>query len=289
MAIQKKEADSEPLAIEVENLVMQFGDFRAVDDLSFSMRKNEAVGIIGPNGAGKTTFISLLSGQFPPTSRTIKIFGRDETGVSAQGRVEQGLLRSFQLVQVFDNLTVQENLALAYYRKLHGRRSLLSGFFTTLSDRAVRERVDEIRKVFGFTDMGKLEVSSLSLGNKKKLEIAMIYINDPELMILDEPFAGLSEQEIDMILSVLREWVHKKTLLIVEHKLSMLTRIVDELAVMHEGRFIAYGPCEETLNDPEVRRSYWKIAEPGPPAGLASAGAASTVRASPPEHGGTGS
>ncbi|MCL1817689.1 MAG: ATP-binding cassette domain-containing protein, partial [Spirochaetaceae bacterium] len=255
MAIQKKEAELEPLALEVENLVMQFGDFCAIDDLSFSMRKNEAVGIIGPNGAGKTTFISLLSGQFPPTSGTIKIFGRDETGVSTQKRVEQGVLRSFQLVQIFDNLTVQENLALAYYRKLHGRRSLQLGFFTMLSDKAVREKADEIREVFGFTNMEKLEVSSLSLGNKKKLEIAMIYINDPELMILDEPFAGLSEQEIDMILSILREWVHKKTLLIVEHKLSMLTRIVDELAVMHEGRFIAYGPCEETLNDPEVRRS----------------------------------
>jgi len=262
MAIQKKEADSQPLAIEVENLVMKFGDFRALDNMSFSMRKNESVGIIGPNGAGKTTLISILSGQFPPTSGTIKIFGHDETGGSTQKLVEEGVLRSFQLVQVFDNLSVQENLALAYYRKLHGRRSLSLSFFTRLSDRAVREKVDAIRDIFGFSNTGKLEVKSLSLGNKKKLEIAMIYINDPELMILDEPFAGLSEQEIDMILSILSEWKHKKTLLIVEHKLSKLTRIVDELAVMHEGRLIAYGPCEQTLNDPEVRRSYWKITEP---------------------------
>jgi len=262
MPIQKKEAESEALAIEVENLVMQFGDFRAVDNLSFSMRKNESVGIIGPNGAGKTTFINLLSGQFPPTSGTIKIFGMDEIGVSTQKRVEDGVLRSFQLVQIFDNLTVHENLALAYYRKLYGRRSLQMGFFMKLSDKAIRGKVDEIREVFGFTNMEKLEVSSLSLGNKKKLEIAMIYINDPELMILDEPFAGLSDQEIDMVLSVLSEWAHKKTLLIVEHKISKLTRIVDKLAVMHEGRFIAYGPCEETLNDPVVRQSYWKINDP---------------------------
>jgi branched-chain amino acid transport system ATP-binding protein len=262
MAIVRKNVGLEPLAIEVENLTMQFGDFRAVDGLSFSMRKNEAVGVIGPNGAGKTTFVSLLSGQFPPTAGTIKIFGQDVTRVSTQKRVEQGVLRSFQLVQVFDNLTVRENIALAYYKKLEGKRSLLKSFFKTLSDRNINEQVDTIQKIFGFTNMGETRVNSLSLGNKKKLEIAMIFIIDPELMILDEPFAGLSEQEIDQFLEVLRECLHRKTLLIVEHKLSKLTAVVDELAVMHEGRLIAYGPCEETLNDPEVRKSYWKITEP---------------------------
>jgi branched-chain amino acid transport system ATP-binding protein len=262
MAITKKISGSEPLAIEVENVTMQFGDFRAVNDLSFSMRKNEAVGVIGPNGAGKTTLVSLLSGQFPPTAGTIKLFGQDVTRVAIQKRVEQGVLRSFQLVQVFDNLTVRENIALAYYKKLQGKRSLLRGFFKTLSDKNINARVDAIQEVFGFTTMGETRVSSLSLGNKKKLEIAMIFITDPELMILDEPFAGLNEHEIDQFLEVLKECVHRKTLLIVEHKLSKLTAVVDELAVMHEGRLIAYGPCEETLNDPEVRKSYWKITEP---------------------------
>ncbi|MCL2481515.1 MAG: ATP-binding cassette domain-containing protein [Spirochaetaceae bacterium] len=253
---------TEPLAIEVENLSMQFGDFRAVDNLSFTMRKNEAVGIIGPNGAGKTTFVNLLTGDFPPTTGTIKLFGKDVTNVPTQKRVESGVLRSFQLVQVFDNLTVQQNIALAYYRKVQGPRSLATSFFQKLSNKQYKEKVDEIRELFGFAGVENTYVSALSLGNKKKLEIAMSYITDPELMILDEPFSGLGDQDIDSFIQVLKSWVHKKTLLIVEHKLSKLTSIVDELAVLHEGRLIAYGPCEETLNDPEVRRSYWKITEP---------------------------
>ena len=258
--IKKPDSDTgEPLAIEADKLTIKFGDFCAVDSFTFSMRKNEAVGLIGPNGAGKTTFVNLLTGEYPPVSGSIKLFGRDVTHISTKKRVEIGVLRSFQLVQVFDNLTVQQNIALAYYRKKEGSRSLTTGFFHHLSDKRYKEKVDEIRELFGFDKMEDIQVSTLSLGNKKKLEIAMIWITDPELMILDEPFAGLSDQEIDVFLEVLKGCVHKKTLFIVEHKLSKLINIVDKLAVMHEGRLIAYGPCEETLNDPEVRRSYWKI------------------------------
>lgn len=249
------------MAIEVEHLTMRFGDFCAVNDLSFSMAKNEAVGVIGPNGAGKTTFVSLLSGQFPPTSGTIRLFGRDVTRASAQSRVEEGIMRSFQLVQVFDNLTVQENIALAYYKKTQGKTSLRASFFRRLNDSHYRRKVDEIRELFGFAGVADKLVGSLSLGSKKKLELAMIFVTDPELMILDEPFAGLGDQEIDAFLKVLKTCVHNKTLLIVEHKLSKLCEVVDSLAVMHEGRLIAYGPCEETLNAPEVRKSYWKISD----------------------------
>ncbi len=252
--------NAEP-AVEVENLTMRFGDFCAVDNVTFSMNKNEAVGIIGPNGAGKTTFVSLLSGQFPPTSGTIRLFGKDATRNTTESRVEDGVLRSFQLVQVFDNLTVQENIALAYYKKMEGRRALSASFFKRLGMRSHDIRVSEVRDQFGFGGDADTLVGTMSLGRKKLLEIAMIYVTDPELMILDEPFAGLSDQEIDAFLVVLQECVHKKTLLIVEHKLSKLCSIVDKLAVMHEGRLIAYGPSEETLNSPEVRRSYWKITE----------------------------
>lgn len=248
-------------AIEVEGLNMRFGDFYAVRDVTFSMAKNEAVGVIGPNGAGKTTFVSLLTGQFPPTSGTIKLFGKDATRVTTQSRVADGVMRSFQLVQVFDNLTVQENIALAYYKKIEGKRALSMSFFKRLGGRRNTAPVDEVRERFGFGDAADTVVGTMSLGSKKLLEIAMIYVTDPEVMILDEPFAGLGDQEIDAFLEVLKGCVHKKTLLIVEHKLSKLCSVVDKLAVMHEGRLIAYGPCEETLNSPEVRRSYWKITE----------------------------
>ena len=104
-------------------------------------------------------------------------------------------------------------------------------------------------------------MGNLPLGSKKRVELAMAHIADPEVLLLDEPFAGLGDREIDEISSVLRQYIHEKTIVIVEHKISKLTQVVDKLAVMCEGRIIAAGACEETLNDPEVRKSYWKVTE----------------------------
>ncbi len=129
------QAPSSETVIETEGLSIAFGDFYAVKDVDFKMNRNEAVGVIGPNGAGKTTFVSLLSGQFPPTSGTIRLFGKDAAHVSTQSRVDEGILRSFQLVQVFDNLTVQENIALAYYKKALQVRALLKDEYDKLFKR----------------------------------------------------------------------------------------------------------------------------------------------------------
>ena len=123
----------------------------------------------------------------------------------------------------------------------------------------ISAEVDEALNVFNLEKSKNNLVGNLSLGNQKKLEIAMAWIADPYVFILDEPFAGISDHEIDEIVAILKMMLHKKTIIIVEHKLSKLTEIVDTLCVMHDGRIIASGDCEETLNDPEVRRSYWKI------------------------------
>jgi branched-chain amino acid transport system ATP-binding protein len=125
----------------------------------------------------------------------------------------------------------------------------------------LRKKIDDAVKVFDLEKYQNDIVGNLSLGNQKKLEIAMAWIADPEIFILDEPFAGISDHEIDEIVVILKDLLHKKTIIIVEHKLSKLTEIVDTLFVMHDGEVIASGPCEETLNNPIVRRSYWKIEE----------------------------
>jgi len=249
------------VAIQVEHVTKQFGDFVAVRDVSLELKTCDSIGIIGPNGAGKTTLVNLITGYYAPDRGNIRIFGKEISALSPPERVSLGMLRTFQLVHVFDNLSVYENVALSLYRKQTGNHSILLSFFRTLVDAGTMERVEEVLDLFHLSSLEGEQVGNLSLGDKKKLELAMIYVVDPEVMILDEPFAGLGDQEIDEILPILKNAVQrqKKTMLIVEHKLSKLTSIVENIAVMHEGAIIASGPCEETLNHPEVRRSYWKL------------------------------
>ena len=239
-----------------------FGLFKAVHDVDFSVTEYDAVGIIGPNGAGKTTFINILTGEYVPEEGTVLFRGEDITNLKSEKRVAKGILRTFQLVHVFDSITVFENLALSVYRKKEGKAFPLNLYTTVFSkNREITDAAEKALEVFDLEKDRNQLVRNLSLGSQKRLEIAMVWAADPEVFILDEPFAGISDHEIDDIVAILKKLVHKKTIIIVEHKLSKLTEIVDTLCVMHEGKMIASGPCEETLNNPIVRKSYWKIEE----------------------------
>jgi len=247
---------------ETKSVSKIFGLFKAVHDVDFSVMENDAVGIIGPNGAGKTTFINILTGEYVPEEGSVYFQGEDITMMKSEKRVALGIVRTFQLVHVFDNISVFENLALSIYRKIENSSMPLSLYRTNFKKSScISEKVEEALDVFSLKKDSSQIVGNLSLGSQKKLEIAMAWISDPHVLILDEPFAGISDHEIDEIIKILKKLVHKKTIIIVEHKLSKLTEIVDTLCVMHEGKMIASGPCEETLNDPIVRKSYWKIEE----------------------------
>lgn len=246
--------------ISTREVLKQFGNFKAVNGVSLDVEENETVGIIGPNGAGKTTFLNILTGFYMPEAGTVTFRGKDVTRHKPEHRVASGVMRTFQIVQVFDNLTVFENMALAYYRKREKSSLPLSLFFTNFyRNKDIIAAVSESLELFDLSPTKDLLVSSLSLGSKKKLEIAMSWVTNPEVLIFDEPFAGVGDQEIDEILSIIQKIRHRKTIIIVEHKISKLEGLVDKLAVMHEGRFIAIGPFEKTINDPAVRESYWKI------------------------------
>ncbi|HAK47538.1 MAG TPA: ABC transporter ATP-binding protein [Spirochaeta sp.] len=248
--------------IETQGVSKIFGAFTAVDKVDFGIAENDAVGIIGPNGAGKTTFINILTGNLIPEEGKVLYRGEDITTIKIEKRIAMGILRTFQLVHIFDNITVYENLALSFYRKDENRTVPFNMYLVNfLKRKKIREKVEEALSVFELEKKKDDIVGNLSLGNQKMLEIAMAWIADPDILILDEPFAGISDHEIDDILIILKKLHHKKTIIIVEHKLSKLTELVDTLCVMHEGKVIASGPCEETLNDPEVRKSYWKIEE----------------------------
>jgi branched-chain amino acid transport system ATP-binding protein len=245
--------------IKTIGVTKRFGDFVAVDNVDFAIQKDETVGIIGPNGAGKTTFLNLLTGFYTPDKGTVFYEGKEITGYSPEKRVDAGIIRTFQLVRVFDNLNVYENMGLAYYRKRRGSSLSFHMFISTLDHDDIRERVDETLQMFELNHLAGEMVGSLSLGSKRRLEIAMAFVADPVVLALDEPFSGLSDLDIEEVIRVFRKYSHRKTILIVEHKISKLLDIVDRLAVMHEGKIIASGSPRETLDDPEVRRVYWKV------------------------------
>jgi len=230
----------------------------AVDQVDYSLREHEVAGIIGSNGAGKTTFFNLLTGYFPPDAGTILHKGEDVTRMTPQQRVGRGLMRTFQLTSTFDNLSVIDNLVLVFFRA-HRKSSLLNLVFNTCKRYRNEDKIAAILETFDLERVRERQVKHLSLGEKRRLEIAMAVLAEPEVLLLDEPLAGLAASEITGVLQVLRQHVGKQTILIVEHKISHVQDFVQRLTVMHEGRIIADGSYDECMRHPEVRRSYWQI------------------------------
>jgi branched-chain amino acid transport system ATP-binding protein len=255
-------ADTLPEIIRADKVTKRFGALTAVDGVSFSLKEHEVVGIIGSNGAGKTTFFNLLTGYFEPDEGTIRYKGEDLARVSAQKRVAMGMTRTFQLTSTFDNLTVVDNLVLCFYRA-HRKASLFGMLFTTCKRYRNEDKVVRALESFDLEDQRDREVRHLSLGEKRRLELAMAMLAEPQVLLLDEPLAGLAESEIRSVLDVLGRQVGRQTIVIVEHKISQVKDFVQRLTVMHEGKVIAEGGYDEVLRHPEVRRSYWRIGEDG--------------------------
>ena len=244
--------------IRARGVTKRFGALTAVDSVDYTLREFEVAGIIGSNGAGKTTFFNLLTVYFFPDEGAIYYRGQDVTRVSPQERVALGMTRTFQLTSTFDNLSVIDNLVLVFFRA-QGKAGLHHLLFNTCRSHHEEAKVLATLETFNLQDVRKREVKHLSLGEKRRLEIAMAVLAEPRVLLLDEPLAGLAESEIKGILEVLGRHVGKQTILIVEHKISHVKDFLQRLTVMHEGRVIADGGYEECLAHPEVRRSYWQI------------------------------
>jgi branched-chain amino acid transport system ATP-binding protein len=244
--------------IRAEKVTKRFGEMTAVDRVSYTLMENEVAGIIGSNGAGKTTFFNLLTGYYLPDEGTVWYKGKDITTDSPQRRVSMGMMRTFQLTSTFDNLKVIDNLILSFFRA-HRKSSLLNLLLTTRKRYAREEKIENCLDTFNLGDVAQKEVKHLSLGEKRRLEIAMSILAEPQVLLLDEPLAGLSDSEIKGLINVLKRHARKQTILIVEHKISKVEDFLERLTVMHEGSVIADGGYEECLNAPEVRKSYWQI------------------------------
>ncbi len=243
--------------LKAEGVSKHFGGLIAVNQVSFQIQLNESVGIIGPNGSGKTTFFNLLSGLFRPNAGRIFFLERDITKLPPNQRVLKGMVRTFQLVSVFNSMTVWENLVLSSLRFQQESISEWNFLFSPANRQSIRENCFEAMKIVGLEKHWQTMTSELSYGSKRMLEIGIALSLKPRLLLLDEPLAGLSDLEIVEVLEILHHIKKNLTLIIIEHKLSKITNLVDRLCVMNEGSFICEGEPDRVLSDQKVRECYW--------------------------------
>ncbi|HKY69073.1 MAG TPA: ATP-binding cassette domain-containing protein, partial [Acidimicrobiales bacterium] len=238
-----------------------YGGVHAVDGVSFDVDDREVVGVVGPNGAGKTTLFDLLGGARTVDGGRVELGGRNVTGLTAAARARQGLGRSFQDARLFPALTVDETIAVALERWVQVGDPLSAAFHlpnALASEGAVRRRVDELVELLGLGDHRGLFVGELSTGTRRVVDLACLLAFRPQVVLLDEPAAGIAQPEVEQLAPVVRR-IRDETgasLVIVEHDLPFVREVADRLVAMDQGRVLADGDPAAVLADPEVVRAY---------------------------------
>jgi len=226
--------------LEARDLTRHFGGLKAVNGVDFELAEGEIHALIGPNGAGKTTFVSLLCGRIPVQSGTIRFDGADITRLPAHKRVRRGIAYTFQITQVFANLSVFDNVALAVQRR---------GGRLDVDTRAALDRV-------GLADRAGQIAGTLSYGHQRVLEIAMGLALDPRLLILDEPTQGLANAEIDIFKTLVRQVVPDTTVLLIEHNMDVVMDLAQRITVLSFGEVLATGTPGDIRANPAVQAAY---------------------------------
>jgi branched-chain amino acid transport system ATP-binding protein len=234
----------------VRGLAKNFGALQAVDGVSLDVQNGHVHSLIGPNGAGKTTVFNCISGFLRPAAGSVLLNGRDVTGWPPHRLVGAGLTRTFQITQIFDELTVIENVALAVRSHLGTNLQPWSSRESEVSDRA-NAVLDKLRLAQADVNAGHL-----AHGDKRILEIAIALALEPSVLLLDEPTAGMSPGETERIADIIRRLANDASVLLVEHDMEIVLGISDEITVMTQGRVIASGTPEEVSHDPRVRDAY---------------------------------
>ncbi|KXA96286.1 branched-chain amino acid ABC transporter substrate-binding protein [candidate division MSBL1 archaeon SCGC-AAA259I09] len=248
---------SEPV-LETEGLTKRFDGITAVDNVSISVPSGTLKAIIGPNGAGKTTFFNLLSGVYPPTDGKIWYKGEDITRKRPDERSQKGLVRSFQLTQIFPNLSTLENIRLAAQSR--GKSSTNYNMLKdALSYSEYVEKSKELLKDFELFDKANAPARDLSGADMRKLDVMMAIASEPEVLLLDEPTSGMAMEEIPEILDIITSLSENRedlTIVFIEHKVNVVMDIADSIFVLANGKVIADGTPKEIQEDEEVQKAY---------------------------------
>ncbi|MCE4540102.1 ABC transporter ATP-binding protein [Pelomonas sp. P7] len=245
--------------LETKNLTIRFGGHVAVDGVSCAFKPGTLTAIVGPNGAGKTTYFNLISGQLPATSGEVWLDGENLTAQPAPVRTRRGLGRAFQLTQLFPHLTVLENVRLA----VQARRGLgLRLLSVWLSHRELVQEAEAILQRVRLDHRATDFAASLPHGDQRKLEVAMLIALDPKVYLFDEPTAGMSVDEVPVVLDLIRALKAEKkhTLLLVEHKMDVVRELADRIIVLHQGRLVADGDPATVIASPVVQEAYLGVA-----------------------------
>ncbi len=241
--------------LRVENVTKRFGNLTAIENVSLTIEPGELRAIIGPNGAGKTTFFNLISGLFPPSSGTVRLDDKDVTGLSPEERVRRGMARTFQITEIFPELSVIENLRVAV-EMAEGHS--LSAWLSPASKRAVNQRLDQLLTTGNLTGKTDVRVGALSHGDQRAAEIMMALALKPRLLLLDEPTAGMGDQETYNVAQLVRR-LHRReglTIMLIEHDMRVVFNLADRIMVLGEGRVLAEGTPQEIAANEDVQRAY---------------------------------
>jgi urea transport system ATP-binding protein len=235
----------------IEDLTVSFDGFKAVDSLNLYVEKGELRVIIGPNGAGKTTLLDMICGKTQPTAGSIKFQNQELVGQTEHAIVRTGVGRKFQTPSIYENLTVFENLEVSFPK---GR-----SVFGCIAFRRTPEVIDRVHKVadeIGLRESLHVEGAFLSHGQKQWLEIGMLLMQEPELLMLDEPVAGMSPAEREQTAALIQRICKDRCIIVIEHDMEFVSRIAHKVTVLHLGKLLAEGSMEEVRNNPKVIEVY---------------------------------
>ena len=246
-------------SLETRDLTIRFGGHVAVNAVSCAFEAGTLTAIVGPNGAGKTTYFNLISGQLKASAGSVLLHGCDISGLNAPQRTLAGLGRAFQLTSLFPNLSVMENVRLA----LQSRRGLGLDVWNVWSHhRALIERADEVLSSVALTARRDVNAAELPHGDQRKLEVALLMALDPDVYMFDEPTAGMSVDEVPVVLDLIRNLKTRgdRTILLVEHKMDVVRQLADRIVVLHNGMLVADGEPEMVIASPVVQQAYLGLA-----------------------------
>jgi urea transport system ATP-binding protein len=238
-------------ALAIEDLTVSFDGFKAVDALTMYLDKNELRVVIGPNGAGKTTVLDLICGKTKSTSGSIKFNNKELTKLPEHKIVRAGVGRKFQTPSIYENLSVYQNLEVSYPQ---GRS--VWGSLTFKRTPELKEKVEKIAAEVLLTDQLQLQAALLSHGQKQWLEIGMLLMQDPELLMLDEPVAGMSARERDQTAELLNRINDNRSVLVIEHDMEFVKKIAHKVTVLHQGKILAEGSMDKIQTNEKVIEVY---------------------------------
>ncbi len=248
--------------LETKNLGITFGGLKAAQDVNLKIKKNEIYGLIGPNGAGKTTVFNMLTGVYQPTTGTFFLDGEELKGLSQEQINHKGIARTFQNIRLFNNMTVVRNVMVGLHNLPEYKCSLFDSLLRLPRhfevERTMRARAKELLDIFGLLEERNNLAYNLPYGKQRKLEIARALATGPKLLLLDEPAAGMNPQETAELMDTIR-FVRDNfdmTILLIEHDMSLVTGICDNVTVLNFGTTLAQGNVQEALKNPEVVKAY---------------------------------